>query len=124
MNILITLFIIGIMMVSLDSIYMYSFRNMFMKQVQDVQGSPLKINLVGAIPCYIIMITGFYYFIIRLRLSVFDAFLLGIFVYGVYGFTTLSIIKKWNLQTVLIDTLWGGLLYATLTYVIQNYLQK
>jgi uncharacterized membrane protein len=95
-----------------------------MKQVQDVQGSPLKINLVGAIPCYIIMIPGFYYFIIRPRLSIFDAFLLGIFVYGVYGFTTLSIIKKWNLQTVLIDTLWGGLLYATLTYVIQNYLQK
>jgi uncharacterized membrane protein len=70
------------------------------------------------------MISGFYYFIIRPRLSVFDAFLLGIFVYGVYGFTTLSIIKKWNLQTVIIDTLWGGLLYATLTYVIQNYLQK
>jgi len=124
MHTLITLFIIGIMMLSLDSMYIYSFRNMFMKQVQDVQGSPLKINLVGAIPCYIIMITGFYYFIIQPRRSVFDAFLLGIFINGVYGFTTLSIIKKWNLQTVLIDTLWGGLLYATLTYVIQNYLQK
>jgi uncharacterized membrane protein len=124
MKTIITLFIIGIMMVSLDSIYIYSFRNMFMKQVHDVQGSPLKLNLVGAIPCYIIMITGIYYFIIRPRLSVFDAFLLGIFVYGVYGFTTLSIIKKWNLQTVIIDTLWGGLLYATITYVIQNYLQK
>jgi uncharacterized membrane protein len=95
-----------------------------MKQVQDVQGSPLTLNLVGAIPCYIILITGLYYFIIQPNRSVLDAFLLGLFVYGVYELTTLSIIKKWRLQTVIIDTLWGGLLFATITYIIQNYLQK
>jgi uncharacterized membrane protein len=124
MNTVITLLIIGVIMLSLDFIYLNTFRNMFMKQVQDVQGSPLTLNLVGAIPCYIILITGLYYFIIQPNRSVLDAFLLGLFVYGVYELTTLSIIKKWRLQTVIIDTLWGGLLFATITYIIQNYLQK
>jgi uncharacterized membrane protein len=95
-----------------------------MKQIEDVQGSPLTLNLVGAIPCYIILISGLYYFIIKPNRTVMDAFLLGLFVYGVYEFTNLAIIKKWNIQTVMIDTLWGGLLFATTTYIIQNYLKK
>ena len=124
MNLMFTLLAIAIIMLTLDSIYLYSFRNLFMKQIQDVQGSPLTLNLVGAIPCYMILISGLYYFIIKSNRSVFDAFLLGLFVYGVYECTNLSIIKKWKLQTLVIDTLWGGILFATTTYVIQHYLQK
>jgi uncharacterized membrane protein len=124
MNTGITLLVTAVILLSLDSIYIYVFSNMFMKQIEDVQGSPLTLNLVGAIPCYIILISGLYYFIIKPNRTVMDAFLLGLFVYGVYEFTNLAIIKKWNIQTVMIDTLWGGLLFATTTYIIQNYLKK
>ena len=124
MNTATTLLAIATIMLSLDSIYLYSLRDLFMKQIQDVQGSPLELNLVGAIPCYIILITGLYYFIIKSNRSILDAFLLGLFVYGVYEFTNLSIIKKWRLQTVIIDTLWGGILFATTTFIIKTYLQK
>jgi len=48
---------------------------------------------------------------------VFDAFLLGVFVYGVYETTSLALLRKWRPTTVLIDTLWGGILFALTTYL-------
>ena len=119
-----TILAVAVVMLLLDSIYLYNFRGLFMKQIQDVQGYPLTMNLVGVIPAYLILILGLYYFIIKTNRSIFDAFLLGLFVYGVYEFTNLSIIKKWKLETVVIDTLWGGILFATITYIVQNYVLK
>ena len=49
-----------------------------------------------------------------------DAFLLGIFVYGVYEGTSYSILKNWTIYTILIDTLWGGTLFALTTYLFYN----
>jgi uncharacterized membrane protein len=48
----------------------------------------------------------------------------GFVLYGLYETTTYALLKKWRIKTMVIDTLWGGLLYASLTYVIQKYLQK
>lgn len=121
MNIPLVLLAIATIMLLLDSLYLNAFKAMFMKQIQDVQGSPLELNLLGAIPCYAILVGGLYYFIINAKRSVFDAFLLGIVIYGVYETTNLAIIKKWRLQTVIIDTLWGGILFATTTYIINKY---
>ena len=98
-------------------------RNLFMNQIIAVQGSPIQINIGGAILCYILLVGGLYYFIIKDKHSILDAFLLGIVVYGVYGSTNMAIIKKWNYQTVVMDMLWGGILFATTTYIIQKYIQ-
>ena len=83
-----------------------------------VQGSPIQFNLLGAVLCYIILILGINYFIIQPRKSVGDAFLLGTFVYGVYETTNYTLLKNWALLTVFIDTLWGGVLFATTTYIV------
>jgi uncharacterized membrane protein len=90
--------------------------SVFRSQVFDVQRSPLRINIVGAILCYIFLIFGLNYFILQKRRSVFDAFLLGIVIYGVYETTTLALLRNWRLSTVVIDTLWGGILFALTTY--------
>jgi uncharacterized membrane protein len=74
-------------------------------------------NIKTTILCYILLIFGLYYFIIKENKSVTDAFLLGIFVYGVYELTTISLLSEWELKTVIIDTLWGGILFATTTYL-------
>jgi uncharacterized membrane protein len=75
-------------------------------------------NYLGAAICYILLITGINYFIIKPRKSVSDAFLLGIIIYGVFETTNYALFKNWSLLTVLIDTLWGGLLFAGTTYVV------
>ena len=113
----------AIVFVSIDFIYLNLIKGYFNKQVQNVQGSVLKINYLGAAICYILLLIGINYFIIKPRKSVNDAFLLGLIIYGVYETTNYSLFTNWSILTVIIDTLWGGILFAITTYII-NLLRK
>lgn len=117
MNYTKTVLLVSLILLILDYIYIFIFSNHFKNQIYKVQNKPLKINLITSIMCYIILIFGLYYFIIKQKKSVNDAFILGIFVYGVYELTTISLLSDWNVKTVIIDTIWGGILFATTTYL-------
>ena len=108
----------AILFIFTDSVYLQLVRPYFEKQIQDVQGSAVTVNFLGVVLCYIFLIIGINYFIIKPRKSVTDAFLLGIVIYGVYETTNYALFKKWSLLTVFMDTLWGGFLFAITTYVI------
>jgi uncharacterized membrane protein len=90
----------------------------FDNQIKMIQGSHVKMNYLGAALCYIFLIAGINYFIIKPHKSVNDAFLLGIVIYGVYETTSYALLKDWSILTVIIDTLWGGLLFAATTYIV------
>jgi len=75
-------------------------------------------NYLGAALCYVLMLIGINYFIIKPRRSVSDAFLLGIIIYGVYETTNYALFKNWSILSVIIDTLWGGVLFGTTTYIV------
>lgn len=109
----------AIILVSLDYIYLGLIKDYFAKQVQSVQGSPLQINYLGALLCYIFLIIGLNYFIIKPKRSVQDAFLLGLIIYAVFETTNLALFKNWSILTVLIDSLWGGILFALTTYLVR-----
>jgi uncharacterized membrane protein len=109
--------LITIIMLGLDTIYLGLNKNMFEQQISDVQGGKLEMNLIGAIPCYIFLVLGLYYFIIRKNAPLLDAFLFGLVIYGVYETTNYTILKKWRPFTVVMDTLWGGLLMTITTYL-------
>ena len=109
------LLISGAVMLGLDFIYLSAFSKFFNKMVNSIQGSPIAFNVVGAVLCYILLIFGLNYFIIDQKKSWMDAFLLGIVIYGVYETTSYAILKKWKLESVAIDTLWGGILFALTT---------
>jgi uncharacterized membrane protein len=111
------LIISSLLLLILDGIFIYSISDMFKQQIMVVQGSPMKINMMGAILCYLFLIGGLNYFILKQRRSVMDAFILGIVIYGVYETTTYALLKKWSIQTVMIDTLWGGILFGLTTYL-------
>lgn len=113
-----TLLISAIVFISLDYLYLNSMKGYFEKQVQAVQGSGMQINYLGAALCYLFLIIGINYFIIKPKKSVQDAFLLGLVIYGVYETTNYALFKKWSLLTVFIDTLWGGILFALTTYIV------
>jgi len=110
----------AIVMISLDFVYLNVMKGYFMNQVKMVQGTPLKLNYLGAAICYVFLITGLNYFIIKPRKSVTDAFLFGLVVYGVYETTNYALFSNWSLISVIIDTLWGGLLFASTTYVVEK----
>jgi uncharacterized membrane protein len=113
-----TLLISAIVFVVLDYFYLNLIKNYFENQVQLVQGSPLKLNYLGAILCYIFLIFGINYFIIKPKRSIQDAFLLGLIIYAVFETTNLALFSKWSWFTVLIDSLWGGVLFALTTYIV------
>jgi uncharacterized membrane protein len=112
------LLVSAIVLVSVDFIYLNIIKDFFAKQIQSVQGSKLEVNFLGAIVCYIFLIVGINYFIIKPRKSVSEAFLLGLVIYGVYETTNYALLKNWSIITVIIDTLWGGALFAITTYIV------
>jgi uncharacterized membrane protein len=107
----------SLILLTLDALFLYASSSFFGKQILDVQRTPLQINMIGAVACYIFLIFGLNYFILREKRSVLDAFLLGFVIYGVYETTSLALLKDWRLKTAMIDTLWGGILFATTTYL-------
>ncbi len=85
----------------------------------------IKVNYFGVFMCYMLLILGFNYFIIRdmkqdekKPMKILDAFVLGILIYGVYETTNLAILKDWTMKTVMIDTLWGGIVLASTTAIV------
>jgi uncharacterized membrane protein len=107
----------SVILLVLDSIFLSLNSKVFGQQVFDVQRYPLKLNFMGAVPTYLLLIFAVNYFILIPKRSVLDAFFLGVVIYGVFEGTNLSIFKNWKLATVVLDTLWGGVLMAATTYL-------
>jgi uncharacterized membrane protein len=114
------LLISAIVFVCIDFVYLNFFKDHFNKQVQDIQGSKININYLAALICYIFLIMGLNYFIIKPKRSISDAFLLGLVIYGTYETTNWAIFNKWSVQSVIIDTLWGGILFASTAFIVRS----
>ena len=115
------LLISAIIFVVLDSIYLNLIKDYFVKQINLVQNSPIKLDFLAILLCYIFLIFGINYFIIQPNRSIQDAFILGIIIYGVYETTNKALLSKWSWLTVIMDTLWGGILFALTTYIIKYF---
>jgi uncharacterized membrane protein len=109
-------------MITLDSVYLQFIQDAFSKQLMQVQGSPLSLKWIPTILCYILLVFGLNYFIISKKRSVYDAFLLGLVIYGVYDTTTYALITKWSPYLALTDAIWGGILMAITTYITYQIL--
>ena len=113
------LLISAIIFISIDFFYLNFMKKYFNKQIQDIQGTPIKMNFFATLLCYLFLITGLNYFIIKPKRSVSDAFLFGIIIYGVFETTNWALFKQWSPITVIIDTLWGGVLFALTAKIVQ-----
>ena len=116
-----SLYYFPIIMLILDSIYLTSTSKFYNNIVKSIQGSPIKARYASAFFCYLFLAFGLYYFILRTRRPPFDAFLLGLIIYGVFDTTNHTIFKNWSLKAVLMDTLWGGILFYLTTYIVYKF---
>ena len=107
----------SVILLTVDVLYLYNFgMKIFQKNVQLIQKTPIELNVYGALLSYICVIGILYYFIISQNKPIFDAFLLGIFLYGTFDMTNLAMFTKYEWKTAIIDTLWGGTLFAFTTW--------
>ena len=114
------LLLLGIIFILVDAGFLYLMSNNFQTMIKKIQGSPLSMKIFPTIACYLFLISSLYYFIIYKKNSLFDAFLLGFFIYGVYETTNIAIFKDWNIYVGLIDLTWGGFLFLITTYLYKK----
>ena len=113
----------GIIMILLDSVYLTVNQKFFEEQIAAVQRVSLQARLEGGVLCYLFLIFGLYHFILRTHSSPWNALLLGLVIYGVFETTNYLAFKKWKWQMVVIDTLWGGALFALTTLITYRILR-
>jgi uncharacterized membrane protein len=105
--------VLGSIVFILDAVFLYSTSSFVIPLYQKIQNAPVTVRYYSAVLCYLLMVSGLYYFIIRENRTIWDAFLLGVFVYGVYDLTVLSVFSKYTLEIALMDIVWGGILFAS-----------
>ena len=115
---LILFFVSSAVLLVVDGLYLYNIgMSIFQSNVELIQNAPLKANVYGAILSYVCVIGAFNYFIILQNKSPLDAFILGVFLYGVFDMTNITMFTKYSWKTAVSDTLWGGTLFAFTTLV-------
>jgi uncharacterized membrane protein len=109
--------VLGLIILIVDSGYLYLLKDILSKLVLTVQNSKMEINVLYAFMCYVFLVLALYYFIIRRNAPIQDAFILGACIYGVFETTNLAILKKWNPMIAAIDVIWGGILFVIVTSI-------
>ena len=107
----------GLTMLFLDFIYLSSTSGFYKNLIENIQKEKFKIRLLPTIFCYIFLVFSLYYFILKNKRPVLDAFILGLCIYAVFELTNFAIFNKWNIQAVFLDTIWGGKLFSLTTYL-------
>lgn len=101
----------------IDFTYLKSISNAFNNIIYKIQNSKMEIRFLGVLLCYISLVFSLYYFIIKKNGTIFDAFLLGFFIYAVFETTNYALLKNWPFYIMVVDTIWGGILFALTTYL-------
>ena len=107
----------AVILLILDYIYLSSVGRYFGKQIMAIQKSPMEIDSLSTIFTYVFIIFGLYYFILKEKRGIFDAFLLGLVIYMIFEGTNKALFNNWSWKTVAIDGVWGGILFALTTFI-------
>jgi|688.fasta_scaffold1146351_1 uncharacterized membrane protein len=105
-------------MLLLDSVYLYFTKSIFGELVAKIQRTAMQLRIEGAIIVYLLLAIGLYYFIVKPGLSAWEAGLLGLVIYGTFDFTNYAMLKNYDLKTAIMDTVWGSLLFALTTVIV------
>lgn len=123
LNGLMVFVLFSVIMLVLDAVYLNMIAGEFGKMIGKIQGSKMELNVGAAAIVYIALVSAWYTFIYPdigkkdLKDVMCRAFILGLCIYATYDFTNLALIKDYRLDLAIMDSVWGGVLYATSTYL-------
>jgi len=102
-----------LLLVLVDFPYLTAISNYANQVFSAVQGTPLEFRYTPGIVVY----AALAYLLLQTE-SVVEAFKYGAATYAVYDFTNLATLKRYDLQFAIMDTVWGGTLFAITRYVL------
>jgi uncharacterized membrane protein len=95
-------------------------KKMYLDAFSVINNGPIIINnrtwIAGSIT-YLLLALIIYFFIIKQKLNITYAIILGFLVYGIYNGTNLATINLYNTKIAILDSLWGGLLFGIVTFI-------
>tara|TARA_Y100000389_G_C17414346_1_gene492801 strand:- start:1013 stop:1453 length:441 start_codon:yes stop_codon:yes gene_type:complete len=102
---------------------------LLMDLVTKIQGKPSKLKSMPIFLLYIINTLVIHYFIIEKAKkentteveAAKDAFLLGFAIYIIFGLSMYSMFDNYPLVNVVFDSLWGGITFYTITFIMLKY---
>jgi len=82
----------------------------------------MQINWLAAILTYIVIVGSIIYFVVPkadgdIFKGILNGAILGALMYGIYDLTNKATLKGWPWQLVIIDIIWGTLLYSIVSAV-------
>lgn len=108
-----------VIMLSIDSLYLkYIGSRLFAPMVQNIQGTRMKLELLSALIAYLFLVIVLYVFIIQPHKTPWNAFILGMCIYGIYDFTNKAIFRNYDWIPAVVDTIWGGILFYLVTTLV------
>lgn len=123
------IFIAGISMIILDSIWLGFAANQFylqeLKHLIRGDGTAFDVNYAAAGCVYIVMVMGFMFFLAPYfsdwtwKQTIYKSAVFGFVVYGVYDLTNLATLRDWPVTITILDMTWGSFLYATSACVVK-----
>ena len=112
-----------IVLLVLDVLFLNINKTLFENQVISIQRVVMQVNPTGAFFAYLFLVFAINYFIILKNRPIEEAAILGIVIYGVFEATNVAIFKKWSPSLAIMDTVWGGFLFALtahITYIVSS----
>ena len=64
-NVLINLLTLAVIMILVDAVFLTSVSPIFNKMLTQIQGTPITLELISTTLCYLVLLAGLYYFIIK-----------------------------------------------------------
>lgn len=115
---LLLLVMVYIFFILVDLPYIAIMYETYQKIIYNIQGFEMDVKTLGFLLCYLFIAFQFYYFVVKKKMGMQDAFVLGLTSYAIYDFTTYALLDKYPLNVALIDTLWGGVLYSLVFFLM------
>lgn len=110
-----------ILLVLVDSIYLYFTKDIFGALIVKIQRVSSPIRYVGAGIVYVLLAIALWIFIVKKQRPLWEAALLGACIYGVFDFTNYAMLKNYDLNVAMMDTAWGAVLLTIATYIIRKF---
>ena len=114
-----TLLKLFVLLILVDSVYLYLTKSIFGEMIVKIQKFAIQPRYWSAAIVYLLLAVGLYWFILKPNRPLWEAFMLGAILYGMFDFISHAIFKKYDLSVAIMDTVWGGALASIVTTLMR-----